>query len=58
MGKILKVSFYDSPVAGLEYKTQTASGITNEKGKFKYYPGETVTFSIGGLVLGSARGKI
>lgn len=32
MGKILKVSFYNSPVAGLEYKTQTASGITNEKG--------------------------
>ena len=56
-GKILKGVFYDSPVQGLEYETQTISGITNEKGEFKYRPGETVTFSVGGLVLGSARGS-
>jgi predicted acyl esterase len=55
--KILKGVFYDSPVQGLEYQTQTISGITNEKGEFKYRPGETVTFSVGGLVLGSARGR-
>jgi predicted acyl esterase len=56
-GKILKGVFYDSLVRGLEYETQTLSGITNEKGEFQYRPGETVTFSIGGLILGSALGS-
>jgi uncharacterized protein len=55
--KRLKGFFYDSPVQGLEYKTQTISGITNEKGGFEYGQGETVTFSIGGMVLGSAPGS-
>jgi predicted acyl esterase len=55
--KTLKGVFYDSPVQGLEYETQTISGITNENGEFQYYHGETATFSIGGLVLGAARGK-
>lgn len=55
-GKILKGIFYDSPVEGLNYETQTLSGITNNKGKFEYREGETVTFSIGNFVLGSARG--
>ena len=49
--------FYDSPVEGLEYQTQTLSGLTNEKGEFQYHAGETVTFSIGGLVLGSVLGS-
>ncbi len=52
--KILKGIFYDSPVCGLEYETQTICGATDERGTFKYRAGETVTFSIGGLVLGSA----
>jgi predicted acyl esterase len=56
-GEILKGVFYDSPVQGLEYETQTLSGITNEKGEFQYRAGETVTFAIGGLVLGSAPGS-
>ncbi len=56
-GKILKGVFYDSLVRGLEYETQTLSGMTNEKGEFQYRPGETVTFSIGGLILGSASGS-
>jgi hypothetical protein len=55
-GKVLKGVFYDSPVQGLEYETQTLSGMTSEKGEFRYRPGETVTFSVGGLVLGSAPG--
>jgi len=49
--------FYDSPVSGLEYETRTTSGITNEKGEFNYRDGDTVTFSVAGLVLGTAIGK-
>ena len=55
--KIIKGVFYDSPVQGLEYETQSLSGITNENGEFNYKEGETVTFSVGGLVLGSAPGQ-
>jgi len=46
--------FVDDPVAGLHYETPTFSGTTNSAGEFDYLPGETVTFSIGGIVLGSA----
>lgn len=46
--------FCISPVSGLNYQTQTQKGITNETGEFLYIEGETVTFSIGELVLGSA----
>lgn len=43
-------------VEGLTYETPSDSGVTNNKGEFKYRPGEIVTFSVGGLVLGSAPG--
>jgi hypothetical protein len=43
--------FSDSPVAGISYKTETLSGVTNAKGQFEYLPGETVTFSIGDITL-------
>jgi uncharacterized protein len=56
-GVTLRGVFYDSPVQGLDYQTQTLTGLTNEKGEFKYREGETVTFSVGGLVLGSAAGR-
>ena len=55
-GKILRGVFYDSPVQGLEYETQTTSGMTSERGEFEYRPGEMVTFLVGGLVIGSAAG--
>ncbi len=55
-GEILKGSFADGPVQGLEYETQTLSGVTDAKGTFQYRPNETVTFAVGGFVLGSARG--
>ena len=51
--RLLTGVFRDSPVHGLEYQTQTVGGLTGEKGEFRYRSGETVTFSIGGLVLGS-----
>jgi hypothetical protein len=46
--------FVDSTVAGLHYETLTFSGNTNSAGEYDFLPGETVTFSIGGIVLGSA----
>lgn len=48
--------FIDSPVEGLSYETPTWEGRTNQNGAFTYNEGETVTFSIGGLELGSAGG--
>lgn len=49
-------TFVDSPVSGLHYETASRSGLTNEEGEFKYLAGETVTFSIGNTLLGSAPG--
>ncbi len=49
--------FIDSPVQGLEYVTRTVSGITDKSGRFSYSNGETITFKIGGVVLGSAIAK-
>ena len=54
-GKVLQGAFQDSPVQGLEYRTPTLSGPTGPKGEFEYRAGETVTFSIGGLVIGAAQ---
>jgi hypothetical protein len=34
--------FIDSPVAGLSYSTPTQTGVTDESGKFDYFPGERV----------------
>ena len=53
--------FLDSPVAGLTYSTtvkdQIITAQTTEEGMFFYAKGQTVTFSIGSLVLGSVSGK-
>lgn len=49
--------FCISPVSGLDYETPSQRGRTNERGEFLYREGETVTFSVGELVLGSGTGK-
>lgn len=46
--------FVDSEVAGLQYSTETQSGVTNSEGEYNYIDGETVTFSVGEITLGSA----
>jgi hypothetical protein len=48
--------FIDSAVYGLEYHSASRSGMTNEFGEFKYKAGETVTFTIGGIVIGETQG--
>jgi len=47
--------FIDSPVSGIEYSTPTQSGLTSIDGNFTYREGETVTFKIGGINLGSTK---
>lgn len=49
--------FIDSPVSGLSYRSATLSGATDATGHFQYYPGESVTFSIGSVVIGTATGR-
>jgi uncharacterized protein len=41
------------PICGLRYQTPSAIGVTNERGEFSFSAGETVTFLVGGLVLGT-----
>jgi len=47
----------DSAVEGITFKTETISGETDSHGRFTYEPGETVTFSIGGIILGTTTVK-
>ena len=39
-------------VAGLPYRTETQSGVTNALGEYSFLPGETVTFFIGEIPIG------
>lgn len=55
--EILTGVFNDSAVEGLAYETATQSGLTNVDGEFTYIEGETVTFKVGELTLGSAVGQ-
>lgn len=49
--------FVDSPVAGMSYSGNRGSaGVTSAQGEFSYLEGETITFRIGGITLGSAIG--
>lgn len=56
-GELKTGQFWDSPVKGLHYKTASLEGTTNTNGEFQYREGETVTFSLGKTVLGSAKGS-
>ena len=49
--------FKDSNTSGLSYVSGAQSGITDENGKFTYEVGSTVTFSVGGVVLGTSAGQ-
>lgn len=46
--------FIDSQVEGLKYETETHSGYTDENGNYDYEEGETVSFYVGEIKLGSA----
>lgn len=48
--------FIDAPVKGLVYVSSPSGkeGVTNEKGEFEYIDGDTVSFNMGSIELGSA----
>ena len=48
--------FKDSNVEGLSYVSGSQRGITDALGTFSYEVGNTVTFSIGNVILGTAEG--
>lgn len=50
-------TFIDSAVEGLEYETATQSGVTDAAGTFRFQTGETITFSMGNVIIGQATGK-
>jgi len=50
-------TFVDAAVQGLNYSSQSYTGLTDEKGSFSYLPNETITFTLGGIPLGSATGS-
>jgi len=49
--------FNGGRIAGLHYETPSFSGLTDADGIYRYRDGEEVRFSLGGIVLGSARGE-
>ena len=53
-GAMAEGFFIDAAVAGLNYTTSSdLSGLTDAEGRYEYREGDTVTFSIGGLQLGT-----
>jgi len=50
--------YRDAVVGGLHYVSGPNEGTTSNAGVFKFQPGQSVTFSIGGVTLGSASGAI
>lgn len=55
--EVMTGTFVDSAVSGLDYQgTDTPAGLTDEQGQFNYRSGESISFSIGDLSLGSAPG--
>lgn len=46
--------FVDAPVQGIQYTTSSGlSGVTGAGGSFSYAPGDTVTFTVGNVTIGS-----
>lgn len=57
-GVLAEGFFVDAAVAGLSYSTSSnITGVTDAAGRYKYRDGDTVTFSIGGLTLGTVVGQ-
>ncbi|MCK5111883.1 MAG: S8 family serine peptidase [Arcobacteraceae bacterium] len=54
---LLSGIFIDSAVEGLTYQTATQSGKTNSSGTFNYYSGESISFYIGNVLIGTTSSK-
>jgi len=51
--EIFQGRFIDSAVEGLKYKTESQEGKTDAEGTFHFVYGETITFYIGDIILGT-----
>jgi hypothetical protein len=49
--------FVDAPVEGLKYVSGAQNGFTGPTGEFTYEVGQSVIFSVGGVVVGQAQGS-
>ena len=49
--------FLDSKVSGLFYRSGSLSGFTDSDGIYSYEAGATITFEIGGIVIGAAKAQ-
>lgn len=53
---MLRKGLFAGPVVGLRDETPTCSGFTDHEGTFEYRDGEVVSFSVGAVLVGTARG--
>ena len=56
-GQGARLSGTSGPIAGVTYKTRSITGVTGVDGSFYFQPWETVSFSIGDLLLGEVKGE-
>lgn len=49
-------NFIDAPVQGMKFLSGGQTGLTGANGEFSYEVGKSVTFSVGGVVVGNAPG--
>ena len=49
--------FIDAAVEGMTYTSGTKTGLTDAQGNFSYQTGQSVTFSIGGINIGTVSGS-
>lgn len=54
---VLQGQFKDTSISGLHFVSGGQSGNTNSTGTFSYEEGKDITFSIGGITLGTTPGK-
>ncbi len=54
---VLQGQFKDTSITGLHFVSGGQSGNTNSTGTFNYEEGKDITFSIGGITLGTTPGK-
>lgn len=54
---ILQGQFKDTSISGVHFVSGSQTGTTNSTGTFTYEQGKSITFSIGGVTLGSTTGK-
>jgi len=53
---MLRRGRFAGPVVGLQFETPTCSGVTDHDGTFEFEDDEVVTFSVGSVLVGAARG--